>query len=378
MRLAFIKKRFSFHGGVERYLQTLLEDLKKGGHEIHIFASAWPGGSVGEDRTVFHRIKMISGISFISALSFNSNVRKELQKMAPRPESIISFERTTYQDIYRAGEGCHAEWLEIRSTIEPFYKKLFFNISPLHLSLLNIEKKLFAHTGVIIANSEMVKRQIIKHYLVPDRKITVIYNGVNLARFTPENRGCCRDDARKEFGVAAASRLLLFVGSGFKRKGLSTLIEALSIIRNEDIIVLVVGKGDSRIYKDLAKKKGVYDRFVFCGPRNDIERLYAASDLFVLPTLYDPFSNATLEAMASGLPVITTKNNGVSELITNGREGFVVDGMLDGKELAGKIKLALVNPEALGVKARKKAEQFPIEKASVEFMEVIRSAVKKP
>ncbi|MBI5212283.1 MAG: glycosyltransferase family 4 protein [Nitrospirae bacterium] len=325
LRLAFIKKKFSIHGGAERYLQTLIGQIKEAGHEIHIFADTW----TEEDGIIFHKVDILPFSSFLSNLTFNIDANSKLQTLNSKLkfDCVISFERTTCQDIYRAGEGCHAEWLDIRAKTAPFYKRLSFKINPLHISLLNLEKKLFHITKLVIANSKMVKEQIIRHYEVPEGRINIIYNGVDLMRFTPENKDKWRKDIRSSLNVSEDSRILLFVGSGFERKGLKTFIDA-------------------------------------------------ASDLFVLPTLYDPFSNATLEAMASGLPVITTKNNGAAELIENGSEGFAAQNLFNARELADKINRSLSNLEAMGENARKKAEAFPIGRAVKEFIEVI-SRVKK-
>ena len=375
MQLAFIKKRFSIHGGAERYLQTLLKDLKNRGHGIHIFANAWPEEGTANRNIFFHKVAVVAVNSFLSNITFNANVKKELEKAGTRPDCIISFERTTSQDIYRAGEGCHAEWLEIRSKTGSFYRKLSFKLNPLHLSMLRIEKKLFAETGRIIANSKMVRDQIIKHYAVPAERITIIYNGVDLVRFTPANRSRWRDSARKELAIPADSKVLLFVGSGFERKGLGTLLKAVSILRREDVKVLVAGKGDTKKYEKLADRYGMSGDVVFAGVKEGIEQYYAASDMFVLPTLYDPFSNATLEAMASGLPVITTGNNGVAELIENGKEGYVLNDMSDAGELADKIGLCLGKLAEMGTKAREKSEGFPIEKAAGEFVRVIEKTI---
>lgn len=367
MRLAFIKKRFSIHGGAERYLQTLIEHLGKEGHEIHIFANQW----TGEEGVIFHKIEVLPLSSFLSVITFNTNAKRAIKK-EPGIDCVISFERTNCQDIYRAGEGCHGEWLEIRSKIEPFYKKFSFRINPLHLALLALEKKLFSDTGLIIANSKMVKEQIIKHYSVPEERIPVIYNGVDLARFTPENKGRWRERVREGLFLSEDSKLLLFVGTGFKRKGLKTLIDAITLIKEEDIKALVIGGDDVSEYKNWAERHGAGERIIFLGPQREIERFYAAADLFVLPTLYDPFSNATLEAMASSLPVITTKNNGVAELIEDGREGFVLHDLFDVKGLADKIHLSLGSLKIMGERAREKAEQFPIGRAALEFTETIK------
>jgi len=370
--LAFIKKRFSIHGGAERYLQTLIKELKQKGYEIHIFAGEWEK----EEGVVFHRVNTLPFLSFLSTVTFNTNVKREIIRNV-RPDCVISFERTTCQDIYRAGEGCHAEWLKIRATIEPFYKRLSFTINPLHLSLLTLEKKLFETTPLIIANSKMVKRQIIQNYALQGSKIKIIYNGVDLTRFNPENRACWHDSVRKSLLISKDSPVLLFVGSGYERKGLHTLIDSLPLLKEGVIKVLVIGKGNRDKYMAQAEQSAVSEKILFLGPQGEIEKYYAAADLFVLPTIYDPFSNATLEAMASGLPVITTKNNGAAEIIENGQEGYVLDSLFNKEELADKISLSLKNGEKMAANARKRAEAFPIEKATQEFTEAINRVVNR-
>ncbi|PKL52508.1 MAG: hypothetical protein CVV37_00865 [Nitrospira bacterium HGW-Nitrospira-1] len=371
MKLAFIKKKFSIHGGAERYLQTLIQYLKNAGYEIHVFSNHW----TDEEGLIFHKVNILPFGSFLSALTFNINTNSKLKTQNSKLyDCIISLERTTYQDIYRAGEGCHSEWLMIRSGIEPFYKKISFKINPLHIYLLFLEKKLFTNTKRIIANSKMVKEQIIKYYSIPEDRITIIYNGVDLKRFSPENRVKWKDVIRKKFDMAEVERLLLFIGSGFERKGLNTLINAASLIKGEDFKAIVIGKGDADKYKAIAERLGISDKIIFLGIQNEVEKFYAAADLFILPTLYDPFSNATLEAMASGLPVITTKNNGAAELIENGKEGFVIDDFLDSKDLSEKILNSLDNLAIMGKAARQKAEQFPIEKAVREFTYVVKQS----
>lgn len=365
MRLAFIKKRFSFHGGAERYLQTLIKQLIKLGHEIHVFANQW----VDEKGITFHKVNILPVTSFLSTLTFNRDSRFKIQNS--KFDCIISFERTTYQDIYRAGEGCHAEWLRIRSGFEPLYKRATFRINPLHLLLLELEKKIFRDTRLIIANSRMVKGQIIRHYGVPEDKIIIIYNGVDSKRFNPRNRDLWRHNIRNSLGISAESMVFLFVGSGFERKGLGTLIRALPLIK-ANTKVLIIGKGRVDKYMTLAKNLGVSERLLFLGTQNEIERFYAVADLFVLPTLYDPFSNATLEAMASGLPVITTKNNGVAELIEDGKEGYVTRSLSDPEELADRINLCLPHLDHMGKRARLKAEGYPIEKSTKDFIEAIK------
>lgn len=364
MKIAFIKRNFSYHGGAERYLATLINSLKKKRCEIHIYSNKW----IKSEEIVFHKVPILQFGSFLKAYSFNQNLKKVNFKDY---ECVISFERTTSQHIYRAGEGCHIRWLELRSEIEPVFKRISLKINPLHRYYLKVEKEIFEETPMIIANSNMVKNEIINYYGISPEKITVIYNGVDIEKFSPENRKK-QDYFRKKFDLPHKSRILLFIGSGFKRKGLDTLLKVLTLLKDKKIFLIVIGKGDIRQYLKICKNFGIEKKVLFLGIRKDIENFYALADLFVLPTIYDPFSNATLEAMATGIPVITTKNNGASELIEEGKEGFSLESPFNYSELADKINLALKDIERMGDFARKKAEQFPIERATEEFMECIK------
>lgn len=384
MKLVFIKKNFSIHGGVEKYMKTLLDHLmltdkdKKNQAEIHVIAKKW----VDTPGIIFHRVNPLSLGSFLSAITFNFAVRKKIEEI--KPDCAISFERTTYQDIYRAGEGCHKEWLKIRSKIEPLWKRLSFLINPLHITMLRIEKKLFSNSKLIIAISNMVKSEIIKNYNIPDKKIKVIYNGVDFKKFSPENSKIYRSEIREKYSIADDTKLILFVGSGFERKGLKTALQAISSIQNKNQIaptwkikLMVIGKGDVKKYQSLAVKYKINDKILFIEPQKDIEKFYAAADIFVLPTIYDPFGNVIIEAMASGLPVITTRSSGASELIKNGEEGFVLEDPSDFNTLAEYINKALLNQKTMEEKARLKAENYPIEKSADEYMKTIIEVVFK-
>ena len=346
-------------------MRTLMDRLK-GEFEINVLSHAW----VPTEGIRFHRVPVVNAGSFLSTATFNRNACALLKEL--RASCSVSFERTTCQDIYRAGEGCHAEWLALRKRTEPLYKKISFSINPLHRLLLSLERELFSTTRLIIANSGMVKEQIIRHYGVREEKITVIHNGVDLERFTPANRDKWRGEVRERLGLRSGERALLFVGSGFRRKGLGTLLEAFALLKEPHSRLVVAGKGETDRYRSRAEGLGISGKVTFLGPYKEIEGLYAAADLFVLPTLYDPFSNATLEAMASGLPVVTSRNTGAAEIISEGQEGYVPDTLSDAREWAGRIDRALDAGAAMGERARKKAEEFSIGRAAGEFAEAVR------
>ncbi|GAB5046707.1 glycosyltransferase family 4 protein [Thermodesulfovibrio sp. TK110] len=363
MKIAFIKRNFSYHGGAEKYLSTLIGSLKKKEWEIHIFANKW----IKNEEVLFHKVPILPLCSFLRAYSFNRNLNINLKEF----DCVISFERTTKQHIYRAGEGCHKRWLELRSCFESKLKKFSFKLNPLHRYYLRLERQIFEKTPLIIANSHMVKNEIINYYGIPSSKIIVIYNGVDTEKFSPENRKK-HSQLRQTLKLPTDRKIILFVGSGFRRKGLITLLKAMAILKYKQYLLLIIGKGDIKKYMKISKNLGIEDKVFFMGARKDIESFYAMADLFVLPTIYDPFSNATLEAMASGIPVITTINNGVSEIIEEGKEGFTIKDPFAHEELADKINIAMENTEKMGEFARKKAKYFTIQRAVEEFTGCIK------
>lgn len=358
-------------------MSYLAEGLLKRGHEVHVFARRWdPNVPKG---IIFHRVPTLKGPSFLKALSFASQVKRLLK--GERFDIVNSFDRTFYQDIYRAGDGVHREWRKRLLEITPNpITRLFILLNPLHLSLLSLEKRIFKKGNYkrIIAISQKGKEEIIKYYGVPPEDIVVIYNGVDLGEFHPKNRTLFRKEIRKEFGIPEAEFLLLFVGSGYKRKGLRYLIEAISLLEKEKPLkLLVVAKGKKRPYLRLAKRLGIEDRITFAGGRKDLRKFYAASDLFVLPTIYEPFGNVCLETLASGLPIIVSKASGAAEIITKGENGFLLKNPQNPSELAQKIRLTFDNRfrEKLSKAARTLAVNFTVDKNVEKTLEIYKEVI---
>ena len=343
MKIAVLRKYFTPYGGGEQYLSRLVEKLAERDHEIHIFANRWPVSYKSKNNIFFHPVPAIKMFSFLEVLSFAFFSFKQLRR--ERFDVIHSFERTLYQDIYRAGDGCHRQWLIERKKIDPWAKRLFHPLNPLHRTLLFLEKCLFQspRLQLIIANSQRGKEEIIRHYGVPASKIRVIYNGVDLKRFNPENRAQYRQRMREEFGVKESDAVLLFIGSGFKRKGLPFILKSLPLLGRNDVKLLVIGQDNPAPYKKMAAKLKVAERVYFVGPRQDVEKVYAAGDYFILPSVYEPFSNACAEALASGLPVITTRMNGVAELISPGENGYIIEDPAEISEIVAILKKVLEN-----------------------------------
>jgi UDP-glucose:(heptosyl)LPS alpha-1,3-glucosyltransferase len=334
LRVGLIRQRYVASGGAERYLQAVAEELVARGNEVHLFANTWaetPGITV-------HSVRIIPGMSFLKALTFALSARKAVRRA--NCDLVLSLERTLEQDVYRAGDGCHREWLLRRGAgVNKF--------NPLHLTILGLEKRVFspARTRWIIANSKGGKEEIIKHYRFPAERIDVIYNGVDLNRFQPRAPVAKRDGVR-----------LLFVGTGFERKGLLFCIHALAKLP-ASYKLTVIGKGDIRHYGRVAADLGLGDRIRFAGHDLDMPAEYAKADLLVHPAIYEPFANVCLEALASGVPVVTSRVNGASEIIRHGESGAILERTGDIDELVAAIRL-FDNRDASAA-ARKTAEQFP-------------------
>jgi UDP-glucose:(heptosyl)LPS alpha-1,3-glucosyltransferase len=195
----------------------------------------------------------------------------------------------------------------------------------------------------------MVKADILRHFDIDPAKLRVILSGVDTTVFHPGLRELHRAETRKTLRIPKSAPVALFVGSGFERKGLIGFLMGLadqsghSRLTRESVRGIVVGHDKHMTrFQSFADQLGLSDRVSFVGGVNDVRPFYAAADIFVLPTLYDPLPNACLEAMACGLPVITSTGSGAAELITNGVEGFVVDA-LDTPAIADAIEASLAS-----------------------------------
>jgi UDP-glucose:(heptosyl)LPS alpha-1,3-glucosyltransferase len=364
MKIAVIRQRYVAHGGAERYASALVQELARRGHEIHIFAHRWDGESMAAaEKIAFHRVPMVRVFSFLRAISFAFSCKKSVERA--QFDVVFSLERTMKQDIYRAGDGCHREWLAQRKRYISPLKRATLWMNPLHPAMLWLEKRTFSaqNTRLVIANSHRGKDEIVRHYGFPADRIHVIHNGVDCERFKPANRS--RGDGF----------VLLFVGTGFERKGLAFCIRALKELP-QTVRLRVVGKGNRRRYERLARRLGVAARVDFAETMEKIESVYASADVFVLPAIYEPFANACLEAMACGVPVVTSRINGASEIIEHGKNGAIIDEPNDIEALAAAIRMFLDRKfwADASAAARKTAEAHPFSANVEQTLKIIELA----
>ncbi len=381
MRIALIRRRYTATGGAERYTAAVAEGLARRSHEVHLFAERWAGDGGGSSRIRLHRVRVPPGPSFARALAFAVGAARALSR--ERYDAIVSFERTLRQDVYRAGDGCHREWLLRRGAAMPPARRALVRANPLHATYLWLEGRIFRdpRCRLVIANSQRGRDEIVRHYGTDPGRTAVLYTGVDLEAYHPRHRAERREAVRRAFRVADGELALLFVGSGFERKGLGPLLRALDLLRRDagdlTIRLLVAGRREAR-YERMARRLGLVASVTFLGGACNVADLCAGADAFVLPSLYDPFSNACLEAMAAGLPAITSRANGTSELMEDGAEGFLLDDPTDPRAIAKAILAAgdAAAREAMGAAARRRAEAHPFAEHLDRLLALIEGAVR--
>jgi len=327
LTITFARRGYSPSGGAEAYLKRLAQGVVDLGHEARLVATddwptnEWSFGSIT-------RVKANSAIGFADELK---TTRPQLSC-----DVLMSLERVWCCNVYRAGDGVHQAWLNRRRRFEMPLQRFVRSLNRNHRDILQLEESLFARGGAgrVIANSEMVKDEIVDLYRYPADKIDLVRNGVPLDRFRSDP--ALREKSRVDLKLKPDEVALLFAGSGWERKGLRFAIEAFELCRDRKLRLLVAGRGDARGYKP--KRFFTEEPIRFLGEVANLRPIYAAADIFILPSVYDPFSNACLEALASGLPVITTRDNGFSEIIENDVHGSIVDRASDSAALRDAIQ----------------------------------------
>lgn len=361
LRLALVRQRYTPFGGAERFVARALEALRAQGVEVTLVTRHWKGAEAVLRCDPFHLGSLWRDWSF---------ARCVCRTLEDHPFDLVqSHERLPCCDLYRAGDGVHRVWLAQRARLRGWPDRLWQALSPYHRYLLAAERRLFESPRLkaVICNSRMVRDEILAHFAIEPAKLHVIYSGVDLDRFHPAD-SAQRSAARRELGLPAQATVFLFLGSGYERKGLATTLAAFARLADPGAHLLVVGRDRHQArYQRLARRLGCAPRVHFLGPREAVLPCYHAADALVLPTLYDPFPNVALEALACGLPVVTSTKSGAAEVLEEGQTGFVRDALdvpgmtdalarlLDPAARAAMAKAARARAQTLGAEAATQA-----------------------
>lgn len=331
IRLAIVRARYNPFGGAERFVERALAALGETGIELTLIAREWAQASTapGVRRLIckpFHLGRVWRDAGFARA------VRRLIAR--EQFDLVQSHERIPGCDIFRAGDGVHATWLALRARSLSPWARLAQACSPWHRYTCAAEDAMFRHPRLraVICNSDMVRRDIAQRWPALGERLHVLHNGVDLGRFHPGLRAQHRERVRAELGTPDARQVVAYVGSGFARKGVPQLLAAFARpeLAHElaDAELWIIGKDRAaKALQRRAARLGLSGRVRFLGPQQDVAPYLGAADLFALPTLYDPMPNAAMEALACGLPLLSSTGSGASELIAGRDCGAVVEAL---------------------------------------------------
>jgi len=347
LKIAFIVHDYHRHGGHARYVAELASRFKKN-HEVHVFASIWE--EPNSEGIHFHYIPSIRWTALTSIISFIL------------PSSFIPFRQF---DIVHAQGLCGLRQNVVTAHIcnKAWYQAAeeFGGFLPLKKKINKwivtaLERLTFRKGGAkaFIAVSDRIKQDLIGIYGIPDKQVAVIHHGVDLATFSENHKGLFCQEIRQKFGLAAEDLVFLYVGDW--QKAGPALTKAMTKLGGGKLVV--VTKTDPAVIQSDLEEKTLTARVILCPPTREIEKFYAAADVFVFPSYYDSFGMVVTEAMASGLPVITNKHVGAAEVLADGINGFLTgrEDPWDPEALAEAMGRFLADP-GLAIKMGQAAAQ---------------------
>lgn len=355
----FVRYGATKFGGAENYLRRIVTALEDQNSDVGVFSTE----PYCHKTVLLPKKKKLPTFLYLKKLA---KIIKESRKQYHG--TLFALERLPCADIYRAGDGVHKAWLEIKAKHQSKLKTKLEFLNPLHKTYLELEEQTFLNSKLIIANSNRGADEIVYYYGISRDKIRVVYNGVPILKELP-SKHLAKKLLEEELGLKKDLPIILFVGSGFFRKGVKDFLKILSFLRMP-FNAIVVGKEKKQSdYENLAKALGISDKVKFVGAQTDVKKFYLASDIFLFPTLYEPFSNACLEAMSYANILFTTPQNGVAEILPN--DSFII---YDHQNTALSIAALLEDKssiERIGNEHREIAKNYTVERNIEETLSVI-------
>jgi UDP-glucose:(heptosyl)LPS alpha-1,3-glucosyltransferase len=368
-RLAIVRQKYRPDGGAERFVSRALNALSNQNLELNVITREWQGDR--QDDWHIHICNPQKWGRISRERGFAHAARQLWQEQ--QFDIVQSHERIPGCDIYRAGDGVHRRWLLQRARILPDWRSQLLKHDRYHRYVMDAEREMYQapELKAVICNAEMVKKEITEDFGVDEKNIHVIYNSIDSSRFLPAESET-RSILRQQLGIPVNAVVLCFVGSGFERKGLAAAIKAIA---GTNRYLLIVGQDKAeKQYYALAQSEGCANRVIFCGVQKETLKFYQAADGLLLPTLYDPFPNVILEAMACSLPVITSLTCGGAEFIHNNNNGFVCDA-LDIQALRDAVMAipSLEQNNKMGTHARHKVMEATPERLSQQLISLYKT-----
>ena len=367
MKLAIVRRRYAQFGGAERFIDTMVQAIAASDIDLSIISESWSGAGSGK---IKHITVPSRGLTRRSRLA---NFQHEVATLvaANKFDLVQTHERLLTADIFRAGDGVHAAWLARLAGKYGGVRAMLQRLQPIHKLIVETERKMARETGIIfVANSDLVAREIADWLAVPARRIRVVENGVDTAKFRPPSARE-RAAARASFGLDADSPVVAFVGSGFQRKGAFELVEALALPPFRHVHALIAGHDRQlKMLRRCVNGLDIVKRVQIMGGIADPLPVYHAADVFALPSLYDPMPNAALEALACGLPLLVTPDTGIADAVRDSGAGLVVSRNPD--DIAGALMTILAKPTEMSKAALALAPRFDLSFATARWLALYR------
>jgi UDP-glucose:(heptosyl)LPS alpha-1,3-glucosyltransferase len=371
-------------GGAEKYAGTVARWLIQAGHEVHVFARVVDEGELPAETPVHQVLPFCPpALGWFRAYLFASESERMLRRH--QFDSIIGFNKVWYVNAYMAVGGAYPASLEcnsqrFRSSVKRWVWWATKWISPKHWVFGAITRRQFrgAHCPHVIAPAHIVARHFEQYHGITTQRISVVYNALDsLASVADAPR--VRERFRTRLGLSPDEVAVLFVARNYELKGLEPLLEAFAPVARRLPHARLVVSGSSRDgrFRRQAARLGLRDRVLFLGFVDDVRECFAGCDLFAFPTFYDPCSLVVLEAMNAGLPVITTRQNGAGELLTEGVDGFVIDRPWDLEQLSDRMQRIAGDAQlrrSLGERARINVRAYTLEARQQELLAAIERA----
>jgi UDP-glucose:(heptosyl)LPS alpha-1,3-glucosyltransferase len=368
-------------GGCETYITDFARRLAADGHLVHLYACRWDATALPASVRVC-QLPPVTGPRFLRPWRFADACARALA--AARHDVSIGFDKTYGQDVLYPQGGLHVASAEhnIRKHAEPWLRggaRLLKQFDPAGWSFARLERRQYLGPDrpLVVVNSRMVQGHFLKHYGIGPERLRVVHSAIDPSRFLADDRPARRLEARSRWGVSPSASVGLFLAMNYRLKGLEPLLRALRHVPAEaDFRLVVAGDPRTAAWRRLAERLRVADRVVFAGFCAEARNAYFGADFLVHPTFYDPCSLVVLEALACGLPVITSAYNGASELLDPPHEGLVVDDPHDAAALGGAIATLLdpVRRSAMARAARRAAERWTFEEHYRKFLQVLTEA----
>jgi UDP-glucose:(heptosyl)LPS alpha-1,3-glucosyltransferase len=371
-------------GGCETYIADLARRMVAEGHAVHLYASRWDSG-VLPAAMHFHYVPPPRGPRFLRPWRFSAACVKALG--GAHHDVSIGFNKTWGQDVLYPLAGLHVasaqhNILKHRRPLVRAMAKGFKLCDLAHWSFSRLERRQYLATRqpLIIVNSRFVRGHFERYYGISMNQVRVVHNAIDPARFAEDDRPRRRMQWRERWGIHADETVALFVAMNYHLKGLEPLLHAVARLpAQKRFRLLVAGNPRTGPYERLALRLGIAKHVRFAGYVPDTRNCYFASDFLVHPTFYDPCSLVVLEALACGLPVITSSYNGAGELLNPPLDGYVVDNPHDEGQLA-KCLAELLDPGrrfACAQAARRRAGAWTFDHHFRQLLQVFEEAANR-